>query len=214
MDGGRIQSASSIEEQSTALRNYVKDAWTCKGVAIQATGRRCFTVSLPQEMQNFDEFIAGKFACPSVFLHPPSRLAMAIPKSCTRPDTLFSLRGVPSQCVGVWKNILSTPTLSARHGHPKILHTSRHPGCSQGVPFRDGAPSGSDGTCAGIRARGGAVDLALSTDAMKCTVWCANAMPRRETTEGHRSGSPPGLVFVIAMGTLGIGLAAAQLLHV
>jgi hypothetical protein len=48
MDGGRIQSASSVEEQSAALRAYVKDVWTCKGVAIQATGRRCFTVRPPR----------------------------------------------------------------------------------------------------------------------------------------------------------------------
>ncbi len=48
MDGSRVQSASSIEEQSNALRTYVKDTWTCKGIAIQATGRRCFTVALPQ----------------------------------------------------------------------------------------------------------------------------------------------------------------------
>jgi len=98
MDGGRIQSASSIEEQSTALRNYVKDAWTCKGVAIQATGRRCFTVSLPQEMQNFDEFIAGKFACPSVFFAPTLSARQSHPKILHTSRHFVSILGVPFQC--------------------------------------------------------------------------------------------------------------------
>tara|TARA_B110000444_G_scaffold169270_1_gene158188 strand:- start:3823 stop:4056 length:234 start_codon:yes stop_codon:yes gene_type:complete len=69
---------------------------------------------------------------------------------------------------------------------------------------------------AGIRIRGGAVDLALSTDSMRCTIWCANAMPKREgpaePAPAPATGTP--LMAVAAVGLAGVAFAAAQLLHV
>ena len=64
MDGGRIQSASSVEEQSASLRTYVKDVWTCKGVAIQATGRRCFTVRPPHRTPPAPADCGNRWRCP------------------------------------------------------------------------------------------------------------------------------------------------------
>ena len=88
MDDERV-AASTVEERVKALREYCQTDWTSSGIVLQASGRRCFTCSLPQEIQNFDAF------------------------------------------------------------------------------------------CAGIRSRGGALDLSLTTDAMLCTVWDAGSVPTR-----------------------------------
>ena len=66
---------------------------------------------------------------------------------------------------------------------------------------------------AGIRIRGGAVDLALSTDSMRCTIWCANAMPKREGP-AEPAPAPATGTAVAAVGLAGVAFAAAQLLHV
>ena len=97
MDDERV-AASTIEERVKALREYCQNDWTSSGVVLQASGRRCFTCSLPQEIQNFDTF------------------------------------------------------------------------------------------CAGIRSRGGALDLSLTTDAMLCTVWDAGSVPKR--MDMKRGGGP------------------------
>ena len=69
-----------------------------------------------------------------------------------------------------------------------------------------------DEMVAGIRARGGAVDLALSTDSMRATVWCANAMPRRVDPPGESPKTPPvAPLFAVAFAAIvGAGIAAAQ----
>lgn len=51
--------ASTVEERVKCLREYVTDDWTSSGIVLQASGRRCFTVSLAQEIQNFDSFCSG-----------------------------------------------------------------------------------------------------------------------------------------------------------
>ena len=81
------------------LRDYVTSEWTSSGVALQASGRRCFTVSLAQEIQNFDSF------------------------------------------------------------------------------------------CAGVRARGGALDLSLGTDSMMATVWDAGSVPNRTIQRATRQSA-------------------------
>lgn len=90
------------------LRDYCQADWTAAGVVLQASGRRCFTVSLPQEIQNFDAF------------------------------------------------------------------------------------------CAGLRARGGALDLSLGTDAMLCTIWDAGSVPTRRAIK-RAAGQNVNLVRLIAL---------------
>jgi hypothetical protein len=100
--------SSSVQERVKNLRDYCQADWTAAGVVLQASGRRCFTVSLPQEIQNFDAF------------------------------------------------------------------------------------------CAGLRARGGALDLSLGTDAMLCTIWDAGSVPTRRAIK-RAAGQNVNLVRLIAL---------------
>lgn len=106
MDDERV-AASTVEERVKALREYCQTDWTSSGIVLQASGRRCFTCSLPQEIQNFDTF------------------------------------------------------------------------------------------CAGIRSRGGALDLSLTTDAMLCTVWDAGSVPARAVMKSA-TGSNVALFRILA----------------
>ena len=106
MDDERV-AASTVEERVKALREYCQTDWTSSGIVLQASGRRCFTCSLPQEIQNFDTF------------------------------------------------------------------------------------------CAGIRSRGGALDLSLTTDAMLCTVWDAGSVPTRAVMKSA-TGSNVALFRILA----------------
>lgn len=60
-----------------------------------------------------------------------------------------------------------------------------------------------DSFCAGIRARGGALDLTLGTDAMMATVWDAGSVPNRPIQRSSRQSDPImrifGLVFAVAV---------------
>lgn len=87
---------------------------------------------------------------------------------------------------------------------------------------------------ANIRVRGGAVrrplcrpcrfkltclqvDLALSTDSMRCTIWCANAMPKRDGAADGTAGSgilPIQIMTVAAVGLVGVAFAVVQMVHV
>lgn len=41
------------------LKTWVTQNYTNRGVAVQSTGQRCFKVTLPQELENFEEFTNG-----------------------------------------------------------------------------------------------------------------------------------------------------------
>lgn len=41
------------------LKTWVTQNYTNRGVAVQSTGQRCFKVTLPQELENFEEFANG-----------------------------------------------------------------------------------------------------------------------------------------------------------
>jgi hypothetical protein len=107
VDEERI-TASTVEERVKCLREYCQNDWTSSGIVLQASGRRCFTVSLPQEVQNFDAF------------------------------------------------------------------------------------------CAGLRARGGALDLSLGTDAMLATIWDSGSIPARKAIK-RAAGQNAHLMRLIAV---------------
>ena len=50
---------STSEERCAQLKQYVEDTFTSRGIAVQATGKRCFTLQLPQSNQDFDELVSG-----------------------------------------------------------------------------------------------------------------------------------------------------------
>jgi hypothetical protein len=41
------------------LKTWVTQNYTNRGVAVQSTGQRCFKVTLPQELENFEDFTNG-----------------------------------------------------------------------------------------------------------------------------------------------------------
>ncbi len=41
------------------LKEYVTSNFTSRGVAIQSSGKKCFKLTLPQEMLNVEEFVEG-----------------------------------------------------------------------------------------------------------------------------------------------------------
>ena len=52
---GQAGHQCGIEE----LKEYVTSNFTSRGVAIQSSGKKCFKLTLPQEMLNVEEFVEG-----------------------------------------------------------------------------------------------------------------------------------------------------------